>query len=282
MTAILSVFLSGVPFTCGIVYNTRRKSFKIMPLYLVFLFFVTAVLYASVGFGGGSTYNALLVLSGADYRILPAIALSCNIIVVAGGTFAFARSGNLQFRRIAPFLITSIPAAWAGGRIPVSETLFIGVLGFSLLAAGLHLALDRKRDADAHVQPASSMLAWIVGGLIGFLSGLVGIGGGIFLAPVLYLIRWGKPKEIAGACSVFILMNSLSGLTGQLMKLGDMGALSMIGDYWMLFPAVLIGGQVGSRLANVGLSSLAIKRLTAVLILYVSVRLLLRWYGMVF
>ncbi len=253
-----------------------------MPLYLLFLFFVTAALYASVGFGGGSTYNALLVLSGADYRILPAIALSCNIIVVAGGTFAFARSGNLRLGRIAPFLITSIPAAWAGGRIPVSETLFIGALGFSLLAAGLHLALDRKHDADAHLRPASPTLAWIVGGLIGFLSGLVGIGGGIFLAPVLYLIRWGRPKEIAGACSVFILVNSLSGLTGQLMKLGDMDALSMIGDYWMLFPAVLIGGQLGSRLANVGLSSLAIKRLTAVLILYVSVRLLLRWFGMVF
>jgi hypothetical protein len=110
----------------------------------------------------------------------------------------------------------------------------------------------------------------------------VGIGGGIFLAPVLYLIRWGRPKEIAGACSVFILANSLSGLAGQLMKLGDMQALSMIGDYWMLFPAVFIGGQIGSRMANVGLSSLAIKRLTAVLILYVSARLLLRWHGMVF
>ena len=253
-----------------------------MPLYLIFLFFVTAALYASVGFGGGSTYNALLVLSGVDYRILPAIALTCNIIVVAGGTFAFSRSGNLRLGRIAPFLITSIPAAWAGGRIPVSEILFIGALGFSLLAAGLHLALDRNRDVDAEQKPAPAALAWIVGGFIGFLSGLVGIGGGIFLAPVLYLIRWGKPKEIAGACSVFILVNSLSGLTGQLMKLGDMEALAMISAYWMLFPAVLLGGQVGSRLANVGLSSLTIKRLTAALILYVSARLLLRWYGMVF
>ncbi len=253
-----------------------------MPVVLIFLFFVTAALYAAVGFGGGSTYNALLVLSGADYRILPAVALSCNIIVVTGGAFAFARAGNLKWRRIAPFLITSIPAAWAGGRIPVSETLFIGALGFSLLAAGLHLALDRNRDLDAEIKAPPAALAWAVGGGIGFLSGLVGIGGGIFLAPVLYLIRWGKPKEIAGACSLFILVNSLSGLTGQLMKLGDMQALSMMRDYWMVFPAVLIGGQIGSRLANVGLSSLTIKRLTAILILYVSARLLLRWYGMVF
>lgn len=253
-----------------------------MPLYLIFLFFVTAALYASVGFGGGSTYNALLVLSGVDYRILPAIALACNIIVVAGGTYAFTRSGNLRLSRIAPFLITSIPAAWAGGRIPVSETVFIGALGFSLLAAGLHLALDRKRDLDGDMKPAPPALAWIAGGGIGFLSGLVGIGGGIFLAPVLYLIRWGKPKEIAGACSLFILVNSLSGLAGQLMKLGDLEAIAMIWDYWALFPAVLIGGQIGSRMANAGLSSLTIKRLTAVLILYVAARLILRWLGMVF
>ncbi|MCA8889597.1 MAG: sulfite exporter TauE/SafE family protein [Parvularculaceae bacterium] len=253
-----------------------------MPLFLIALFFITAALYASVGFGGGSTYNALLVLSGADYRILPAIALCCNIIVVAGGTYAFTQSGNLRLGRIAPFLITSIPAAWAGGRIPISETVFIGALGFSLLAAGLHLALDRNRDLDGGMKAAPAAIAWIVGGGIGFISGLVGIGGGIFLAPVLYLIRWGHPKEIAGACSVFILVNSISGLVGQLMKLGDGDALSMIGGYWMLFPAVLIGGQIGSRLANFGLSSLTIKRLTAILILYVSIRLLLRWYAMVF
>jgi len=253
-----------------------------MPLVLVFLFFATAALYASVGFGGGSTYNALLVLSGADYRILPAIALTCNIIVVAGGTITFARAGEMRWRRLAPFLITSIPAAWAGGRIPVSETLFIGALGFSLLAAGLHLALDRKRDADAGSKPVPAALAWVAGAAIGFLSGLAGIGGGIFLAPVLYFIHWGRPKEIAAACSVFILVNSLSGLTGQVMKLGDFETLSLIGNYWMLFPAVFFGGQIGSRLANLGLSSLAIKQLTAVLILYVSARLLLRWYGLVF
>ncbi len=253
-----------------------------MPLILVLLFFATAALYASVGFGGGSTYNALLVLYGADYRILPAIALFCNIIVVTGGAFAFWRGGNLDLKRLLPFVITSVPAAWAGGRIPVSETLFIGALGFSLLAAGLHLALDHNRDVDADPKRAAPPLAWAVGAGIGFLSGLVGIGGGIFLAPVLYLIHWGRPKEIAGACSVFILVNSISGLTGQVMKLGDMGTLSMMREYWMLFPAVLIGGQIGSRLANFGLSSLTIKRLTAVLILYVSARLLLRWSDMIF
>jgi uncharacterized membrane protein YfcA len=253
-----------------------------MSLVLILLFFVTAALYASVGFGGGSTYNALLVLSGADYRILPAIALSCNIIVVAGGAYTFARSGHLKLARIMPFLLASVPAAWAGGRIPVSETVFIGVLGFSLLAAGLHLVFDRTQQIDSTgIRKTPAALATGIGGVIGFVSGLVGIGGGIFLAPILYLMRWGSPKEIAGACSIFILVNSLSGLSGQLMKLDDMSAPGLMSDYWMLFPAVLIGGQIGSRLAVRQLSSVAIKRMTALLILYVSIRLLVRWLEMV-
>lgn len=248
-----------------------------MPFVLIILFFATAVLYASVGFGGGSTYNALLVLSGADYRILPAIALLCNIIVVAGGSWRFSRAGHLQLSRLVPFVAASIPAAWIGGRIPVSETLFIGALGFSLLAAGLHLIFDRAREESSEPKNTSWPIAAAIGAGLGFLSGLVGIGGGIFLAPILYFLHWGKAKQIAAACSFFILVNSLSGLTGQFMKLNDTGLLSLMADYWMLFPVVLIGGQIGSQLANTGLSSLTIKRLTAVLILYVSIRLIWRW-----
>jgi hypothetical protein len=128
-------------------------------------------------------------------------------------------------------------------------------------------------------------VSYAVGGGIGFLSGLVGIGGGIFLAPVLYLLRWGSPREIAGTASVFILVNSLAGLAGQLMKLEDSygvaSATDMLRDYWMVFPAVLIGGQIGSRLGAARIPPIAVKRLTAVLILYVAARLVWRWYGLV-
>ena len=251
-----------------------------MPFILVILFFVTAALYASVGFGGGSTYNALLVLYGADYRILPAIALLCNIIVVSGGSFQSWRGGNLRLKRLFPFVVASVPAALAGGVIVVSKLVFVGVLGFSLLAAGLHLALDRGANADREARSFSPLIAAAVGGLIGFVSGLAGIGGGIFLAPVLYHMRWGKPKEIAGAASVFILVNSLSGLAGQLTKLHSIGEIELLAKYWMLFPSVLVGGFIGSRLSNTKLSSLMVKRLTALLILYVSARLLIRWAGM--
>ncbi|WP_411820207.1 sulfite exporter TauE/SafE family protein [Hyphococcus formosus] len=253
-----------------------------MPILLVILFFLTAALYASVGFGGGSTYNALLVLNGVDYRVLPTIALLCNIIVVAGGTFRFARSGHLKFKSLYPFIITSIPLAWLGGRIPVSETLFIGALGFSLLFAGLHLVFSQVSESDQKQKSRPIFISAITGGGIGFLSGLVGIGGGIFLAPVLYFLRWGRPKEIAAACSFFILVNSISGLAGQITKLNDLGIFSMVTPYWPLFPAVLVGGQLGSMLANDRLQSITIKRLTALLILYVSARLILRWLNIVF
>jgi len=249
---------------------------------LAALFFITALLYASVGFGGGSTYNALLVLHGADYRLLPSIALICNMIVVSGGVWRFSRAGHLSIKRLAPWIAASVPAALIGGRLPVSETFFIGALGLSLLAAGSRLmvegapkAIEEKRDT-----PLWIMLS--VGAGLGFLSGLVGIGGGIFLAPILYLMRWDNPRTIAAACSFFILVNSLSGLAGQLMKLDDFDALSDLGAYWPLFPAVLIGGQVGSRLASGNLSPSLIKRLTAVLILYVAARLLFRWFNLVF
>ena len=253
---------------------------------LAALFALTALLYAAVGFGGGSTYNALLVLSGTDYRILPAIALICNIIVVAGGSWRFWQAGHVRLARILPWILLSVPAAWLGGRLAVSEMLFIGVLGGSLLIAGLQLVFERKQLVDeGTARHVARPVSYVVGGGIGFLSGMVGIGGGIFLAPVLYLLRWGSPREIAGTASIFIVVNSLAGLAGQLMKLdadyGVASAIDLLRDYWLLFPAVLIAGQIGSRLGSTRIPPLLVKRLTALLILYVAARLLWRWFGLI-
>ncbi len=249
---------------------------------LSFLFFVTALLYAAVGFGGGSTYNALLVLTETDYRILPAIALICNIIVVSGGAWRSSQAGHLNWRALLPWLVTSVPAAWIGGRLAISETVFVGALGFSLVVAGAHLLFERQQQhTPVTVSPTPPIVAGLIGGGIGFLAGLVGIGGGIFLAPVFYLLRWGHPRDIAGACSLFILVNSISGLSGQLTKLGDLNVIGEVSNYWLVFPAVLIGGQIGSRISTTALSPKMIKRLTALLILYVSTRLIFRWIGLV-
>ena len=247
---------------------------------LTVLFFITAALYAAVGFGGGSTYNALLVLTETDYRLIPVIALTCNLIVVTGGVVRFQREGALPARRLLPFLAVSIPAAWFGGRLPISELVFVGLLGSALLFAGLRLLFQAApKDTGGRPTTLPMLVSLGLGAGIGFLAGLVGIGGGIFLAPVLYFARWGNPREIAGACSLFILANSLSGLTGQAMKLGDMQLLSAAFAYWPLAIAVLVGGQIGSWLGSQRLQPDWIKRLTALLILYVAARLLVRFAG---
>jgi hypothetical protein len=248
---------------------------------LAALFFLTAALYASVGFGGGSTYNALLVLSGADYRVLPSIALACNVVVVAGGVWRFGAAGFIRLERLAPWIAASIPAAFVGGRLPVDETMFVGLLGASLALAGLHLLLETPAAAGPE-RPVGAATAAALGAGVGLLSGVVGIGGGIFLAPILHINRWGAPKEIAGACSFFILVNSASGLFGQAMKLGEADMAARLLDYWPLLSAVIVGGQIGSRLGAGPLPETWMKRLTAALIIYVAARLLLKWSRLAF
>ena len=243
---------------------------------LALLFFVTAVLYASVGFGGGSTYNAILVLGDTDYRLLPSIALSCNLIVVTGGVWQYRRSGDLNLMFALPFIALSIPMAWFGGTVPIERETFIMFLGLSLLAAGLAMWFQPPESRAS--PPGAPLVNWFVGlpvgAVIGFLAGMVGIGGGVFLAPCLHLLRLADPKRIAATSSFFILVNSIAGLFGQSMKQGASAHLGQLTDYVWLGVAVLIGGQVGSRLSTRVLSGHVVKRLTAALVLYVAGRLL--------
>ena len=256
-----------------------------MPLLvLTALFFVVAVAYSSVGFGGGSSYNALLILTGMDYRLVPAITLSCNILVVTGGVYHYVRAGALSLKNLLPFVVLSVPMAWLGGRLQVSEQMFIGLLGFSLLIAALQM-LIRTRSLET-LKNYSNTSFWLIasgtGGVIGFLAGITGIGGGIFLAPLIYLFRLLPARTVAGITSGFILVNSLAGLSGQLMKADGNGPVEGWAQAWPLFLAVIIGGQIGSRLGANHLPETWVKRLTAMLILYVSARLIWRWLGMTF
>jgi len=254
-----------------------------MKFSLIVLFFVTAALYASVGFGGGSTYNALLVMSGTDILIMPLIALACNIVVVSGNVFRYWRADILDFRRYVPLIILSVPMAWLGGSIPISQKLFIGLLAVALLFAGARLlwtswrreVTDRIEDNKLGAVPAA-----LIGGGVGFYAGLVGIGGGIFLAPVLYFARWGSAKAIAAACSFFILVNSVAAFGGHYSKLENLGQLEAAYSYWPLLPTVFVGGLIGNYLGIFKISEIWVKRLTAILILYVALRLTLKWFTM--
>ena len=253
-------------------------------LILTGLFLLAAVAYSSVGFGGGSSYNALLILSGMDYRLVPAIALSCNVLVVAGGVYHYSRAGVLSISKLMPFVAFSVPMAWLGGSLLVSEQVFISLLGISLLVAAAQMLL--KPHTTAAVNQYGAVRYWLiaapVGGFIGLLAGITGIGGGIFLAPIIYFLHLAPARTVAGITSGFILVNSIAGLAGQMMKAGEYSPMQGWVQAWPLFIAVLIGGQIGSHLGAYHLPETWVKRLTALLMLYVAIRLIWRWAGVAF
>jgi uncharacterized protein len=240
-------------------------------------FFLTALLYASVGFGGGSTYIALLVLAGVSAQLVPVVAPLCNIIVVTGGTIRFARAGLVPWRRVLPLVIVSAPLAYLGGLTPIKQAIFIALLGASLFVAGLLLLFQRK-NAVENMRERTTVTDAGIGGAVGYLSGLVGIGGGIFLSPLQHLMRWASPRQIAATASVFILVNSVAGLAGQLTKLGTNGLVGLI-DFWPLLVAVLIGGQIGTHTGIRLFSEPAVRRATGILILYVAGQLLWKTFS---
>lgn len=246
-------------------------------LALAVAFFVTAALYASVGFGGGSTYTALLTLGEADFKILPTISLICNVIVVSGGAFRYIRAKQVDWPRVLPLVLVSAPLAWLGGLTPIRQETFTLILALALLAAGLLLLFQREYGEEG--KPTCSeanLFDYLAGAGTGYLAGLVGIGGGIFLAPILHLTRWGNSRAIAATACLFILINSLAGLGGQFMKLGTSGAGAALTPYWPLAIAVLIGGQLGSFASLKLLSQNMVRRVTALLIVYVAGQLLWR------
>ena len=239
---------------------------------LILSFFFIAMVYASVGFGGGTSYLALMGVMAVPFDVMRPAALMCNIIVVTGGTYIFVKVGHLSWKTTWPFLLVSIPLAFLGGLWPIKEHTFFRLLGLSLVLAAMLLWFqDKLMKLRTDEKKSDSMLLNIVlGGGIGFLSGLVSIGGGIFLSPVLHLLKWDHARRISALASVFILVNSISGLAGQLSEAGSL-------DWKLILPllaAVLVGGQIGSRLGAHTFNALYIRRITAVLILVAGTNIL--------
>lgn len=243
--------------------------------YIALTFVVVAFLYASVGFGGGSSYTAILIESGLEWYLVPPLSLVCNIVVVSGGVYHYARAGALDLRFALPLVATSVPAAFLGGYLSIGEPVFMLILGIALLVSGLTLVLDRQWQSDKPGEgaPGGRGLA-VLGLFLGGLAGITGIGGGIYLAPVLHYFRLAEARVVAATSSLFILVNSLAGLGGQILKIGMQSAIIVETTFLVLPLAVLVGGQLGSRLGATRLPAAPIRRLTGIVVVIVALRLL--------
>ncbi len=241
-------------------------------LYLLLpIFFVIAIIYSAAGFGGGSSYIAVLALFPLDFADIRLIALVCNIVVVSGSVYLFRKNGFLKLNRVWPLIFCSIPMAFLGGRFKIDEKLFFIVLGLVLFCAALLMLFQSKHAEHKKLPKLSNGL---IGGGIGFLSGVVGIGGGIFLSPVLHLTKWNLPKVIAATTALFILVNSIAGLAGQFMT-NTFSLNPML--LFLLMLSVFIGGQIGSFVSIKKLDPLTVRKVSGILILFVAVRILYKW-----
>jgi uncharacterized membrane protein YfcA len=243
--------------------------------HIVFLFFIVAILYSSVGFGGGSSYLAILALTGIIFTQIRATSLLCNIVVVLGNVFLFHQQKEINWKKVFPLILFSIPFAYLGGFLKISQEFFFILLGFTLLFAAITMWVSKKLiSSDKKTNNVNLTKNASFGGIIGFISGMIGIGGGIFLAPLLHLTNWDTPKKIAATASVFILVNSIAGLVGQYSNpdfVIDWNLTSI------LLITVFIGGQIGNRMSNNYFTPIQLKKATAILIAFVSIRILWKY-----
>ena len=238
---------------------------------LSILFFVTAILYSSVGFGGGSTYLALLLIWDIPFYIFPVVALLCNIIVVSGNSFNYIRAGNHNFRLLIPFLLGSIPLAFIGGTLMIKKEIFEILLFIVLATAGFLLLFNSKsyENKVTVLKKLNLFISIIIGSILGLVSGIVGIGGGIFLSPILLILKADKPKNISTNASLFILINSIFGIFGQLTK---ETVLNEFISFWPLFLCVLIGGHLGNYINLKIFSNRLLVIMTSLLVIFVAFR----------
>ncbi|WP_417800828.1 sulfite exporter TauE/SafE family protein [Tenacibaculum sp.] len=243
--------------------------------YIILLFFTVAILYSSVGFGGGSSYLAVLALTSLLFTQIRATALLCNVMVVTGNVLLYIQQKQYNWKKVIPLTLFSVPMAFLGGYLRISQTFFFILLGFTLLFAAITMWISNKVVTNNNKTTDLNLVKNAgYGGIMGFVSGMVGIGGGIFLAPLLHLTNWDTPKKIAATASFFILVNSISGLIGQYTN-------PEFSIDWNLTSALLItvfiGGQIGSRMSNQFFTPKQLKKATAILIAFVSIRILIKY-----
>jgi len=241
---------------------------------LTLLFFVTAVLYAAVGLGGGSGYLAVMGLVGAGPEIMRPTALALNILVAGIGTVKHLRAGQFSARLFWPIALMSIPFAFLGGRISLPADIYRPVVGLVLLYSAVRLWLSTRHKVNGEGETAvlPMWVAFITGAIIGLVSGLVGIGGGIFLGPLLLLTGWADTRQAMGITAAFVLVNSVAGLAGNMSVVQSLPAQIPI---WLL--VVGVGGWQGAEMSSKRLNPVILRCLLVLVLVLAAWRMILSW-----
>jgi uncharacterized protein len=232
------------------------------------LIFIAALLYASVGHAGASGYLAAMALMGVAPEVMKPSALVLNLLVSSIGTVAFARAGAFSWRLFWPFALGAIPLAYFGGAARPDAGWYKPLVGIVLLLAAVRLLVGKLADKE-NPEPPPVWLSVLLGAGIGFLAGLTGTGGGIFLTPLLLLMGWARAKEAAGTSVAFILVNSLAGLAGKPSSLAHLPA-----NLWLWAIAAVAGGSLGAMLGSKRLPPPSLRRLLALVLLIAAAKLL--------
>ena len=242
------------------------------------LIFVAALLYSSVGHAGASGYLAVMGFFNLPQSVMRPAALMLNVFVASIGTYRFWRAGHLQWRLFWPFAALSIPFAFYGGRLRLSDPVYQRVLGAVLVLAAANLvwqALQSRRLAAITTRPPPIPVALIIGAALGLLAGLTGVGGGIFISPLLILARWADPKKTAAVSAAFILVNSLAGLSGQMYS-GQFKPLQTLPWEFLIWAiAAVAGGLIGSFLGARKLGHTPLRCMLAVVLIIAGAKMLM-------
>lgn len=222
-------------------------------IFIVFAVFAVAILYSSVGHGGASGYLAVMGLFGVASVVSRPTALALNLCVASIAFVQFYRAKHFDWKIFLPFAAASVPLAFVGGRIHLAEPVYKIVLGSVLILAAIRLAVNLKSESEVRVPKI--WICLVIGGVLGLVSGLVGIGGGVFLTPILLLMNWTETKKAAGISALFILVNSASGLLGNYTQV-----LRLPTDVWLWTAAAVIGGIIGATLGSQKFNSLTLRR----------------------
>jgi len=233
------------------------------PYMLAALFLIVAFIYSSVGLGGGSSYTALMAVWGVSILAIPMVSLSLNLIVTTAGSFNFIRNRHARIKLILPFLITSIPMAYLGGSLTLPKEIFYRVLLISLLFVALRIYFWKKTSISLDLNTNSRIvISLIAGSVLGLVAGIAGIGGGIYLVPLIIILGLGSEKEAAACGAIFIWLNSFSGLISRL----QYNTIDVTG-YIPLMAAVLAGGASGSFMGSSRFSPATLERILGVVII---------------